>query len=175
CSRNRQMDHYAIAFGNQLVNLLVVVRERCPGSFDHGADARVSFAKGVRAIVSHEIRSVKLGDAIEVAAIPDDVGDLAHQPLVLLAHQHLRSGRRITPQAKLQVPSNNAPRSGTTPLASPMFDLFRGANPVAYFARLGLAFPTDVLRATATRMSALNAPVSTSSPSWMSIARLVFP
>src|SRR5215813_15336643 len=80
-----------------------------------------------------------------------------------------------TPQAKLQVPSNNAPRSGTTPLASPMFDLFRGANPVAYFARLGLAFPTDVLRATAARMSALNAPVSTSSPSWMSIARLVFP
>src|SRR5262250_2558824 len=38
CSRYRQMDHDAIAFGNQLVNLLVVVRERCPGTFDHGAD-----------------------------------------------------------------------------------------------------------------------------------------
>src|SRR5215510_9109293 len=58
---------------------------------------------------------------------------------------------------------------------SPMSDLFRGANPVAYFARLGLALPPDVLRATAARMSALNAPASTSSPSWMSIARLTFP
>ena len=45
----------------------------------------------------------------------------------------------------------------------------------AYFARLGFAFPPDVLRATAARMSALNAPASTFSPSWMSIARLVFP
>src|SRR5262252_6835262 len=50
-----------------------------------------------------------------------------------------------------------------------------GAAHVAYFARLGLAFPTEVLRATAARMSALNAPASTSSPSWMSIARLTFP
>src|SRR6188472_4094874 len=33
----------------------------------------------------------------------------------------------------------------------------------------------DVLRATAARMSALNSPASTFSPSWMSIARLVFP
>jgi hypothetical protein len=49
----------------------------------------------------------------------------------------------------------------------------RGA--LAYFARLGLAFPPDALRATAARMSALNTPASTSSPSWMSIARLTFP
>ena len=41
------MDHDAIAFGNEFVNLLVVVRKRCPGAFDHGADALVSFAKGV--------------------------------------------------------------------------------------------------------------------------------
>src|SRR5262249_27487207 len=54
-------------------------------------------------------------------------------------------------------------------------ELTYGASDVAYFARLGLAFPTDVLRATAARMSALNARASTSSPSWMSIARLTFP
>src|SRR5436190_943782 len=48
-------------------------------------------------------------------------------------------------------------------------------NPVAYSARLGLAFPPEVLRATAARMSALNASASTSSLSWMSIARLAFP
>src|SRR5262249_20417765 len=96
------------------------------------------------------------------------------QPLVLLAHQHLRSGRRITPQAKLQAPSNNAPRSGTTP-RRPRCLTFSGANPVAYFARLGLAFPPDALRAAAAPMSALNAPVSRSSPSWMSIARLTCP
>src|SRR3569833_3169591 len=46
---------------------------------------------------------------------------------------------------------------------------------IAYLDRLGLAFPPDVLRTTAARMIALNAPASTSSPSWMSIARLVFP
>src|SRR5438445_13289738 len=46
---------------------------------------------------------------------------------------------------------------------------------LTYLACLGLAFPPDVLRATAARMSALNAPASTFSPSWMSIARLVFP
>src|SRR5438445_2543943 len=46
---------------------------------------------------------------------------------------------------------------------------------LTYLARLGLAFPPDVLRATAARMSDLNAPASTFSPSWMSIARLVFP
>ena len=45
------MDHDAIAFGNEFVNLLGVVRKRCPGAFDHGADALVSFAKGVGAIV----------------------------------------------------------------------------------------------------------------------------
>src|SRR5215510_7474926 len=50
-----------------------------------------------------------------------------------------------------------------------------GAAHRAYFARPGLAFSTDVLRATAARMSALNAPASTSSPSWMSIARRTFP
>src|SRR5215813_3573281 len=50
-----------------------------------------------------------------------------------------------------------------------------GAAHGAYCARLGLALPTDVLRATAARMSALNAPASTSSPSWMSIARRTFP
>src|SRR5207248_2913760 len=44
-----------------------------------------------------------------------------------------------------------------------------------YFARLGLALPPDVLRAIAARISALNAAASTFSPSWMSIARLVFP
>src|SRR5262245_59249839 len=49
------------------------------------------------------------------------------------------------------------------------------ARPVAYFARLGFASPPDALRATAARMSALNAPASTSFPSWRSIARLVFP
>src|SRR3569833_541481 len=46
---------------------------------------------------------------------------------------------------------------------------------IAFLDRLGLAFPPDVLRTTAARMIALNAPASTSSPSWMSIARLVFP
>src|SRR5579864_1456602 len=50
-----------------------------------------------------------------------------------------------------------------------------GANPVAYFARPDFAFPPDVFWATAARTSALNAPASTSSPSWMSIARLTFP
>ena len=40
---------------------------------------------------------------------------------------------------------------------------------------LGLAFPTEELRATAARMSALNASASTSSPSWISIARLTLP
>src|SRR5438132_10414908 len=48
-------------------------------------------------------------------------------------------------------------------------------NRPTYFARLGLACPPDVLRATAARMSALNATASTFSPSCMSIARLVFP
>src|SRR5262249_21257328 len=53
-------------------------------------------------------------------------------------------------------------------LTGRIYSVQRGANPVAYFARLGLglAFPPDVLRATAARMSALNAPASTSSPSW---------
>src|SRR3954468_24409891 len=46
---------------------------------------------------------------------------------------------------------------------------------VAYFARFNFAFAPDVLRAIAARMSALNAAASTSSPSWMSIARLTFP
>src|SRR3569623_1955082 len=45
----------------------------------------------------------------------------------------------------------------------------------AYFDRLGLAFPPAVLRTTAARIIALNAPASISSPSRMSIARLVFP
>ena len=58
------MAHDAIALGNEFVKLLVLVRERCPGSFDHGAGARVSFANGVPAIVAHEIRSAILGDAI---------------------------------------------------------------------------------------------------------------
>jgi hypothetical protein len=79
------MNHDAIAFGDEFVNLLMLVRERCPGAFDHGADALMSFAKGIRAIVPHEIRSVELGDPIKAAAIPDDGGDLADQPLVLLA------------------------------------------------------------------------------------------
>src|SRR5262249_59685911 len=51
----------------------------------------------------------------------------------------------------------------------------RSAVLCAYFVRRGLAFPPDVLSATAARISALNAPASTFSPSWMSIARLVFP
>lgn len=42
-----------------------------------------------------------------------------------------------------------------------------------YFAFL--AFPVDTLRPTASRMSFLNASASTSSPSWMSIARLALP
>src|SRR5262245_8218407 len=52
---------------------------------------------------------------------------------------------------------------------------FSNEGVLAYFARLGRAFPPGVLRATAARMSARNAPALTSSPSWMSIARLVFP
>src|SRR5262249_21507944 len=44
-----------------------------------------------------------------------------------------------------------------------------------YFARFVLALLPEVLSATAARTSALNAPASTFSPSWMSIARLVFP
>jgi hypothetical protein len=96
CSRDGQMDHDAIAFGDEFVNLLVVVRERCPSAFDHGADALVSFAKGIRAIVPHEIRRLELGDRIKAPAVPDDGGDLVDQPLVLLAHQLLRSARRRT-------------------------------------------------------------------------------
>jgi len=88
------VDHEAIAFGNEFVNLLVVVRKRCPGAFDHGADALVSLAKGVGAIVSYEIQRVELRDPIKAAAVPNDFGDLADQFLVLLAHQLLRSGRR---------------------------------------------------------------------------------
>src|SRR4030095_7376193 len=83
CSRDGQMDHNAIAFGDEFVNLLVVVRERCPSAFDHGTDALVSFAKGIRAIVPHEIRRVELGDRIKAPAVPDDGGDLVDQPLVL--------------------------------------------------------------------------------------------
>jgi hypothetical protein len=84
------MEHNTVAFGDEFMNLLVVVRKRCPGSFDHGADALVSFTKGVREIVRHEIGSVELRDPVKTALVPDDVGDLAHQPLVLLAHQLLR-------------------------------------------------------------------------------------
>src|SRR3569832_1813917 len=45
---------------------------------------------------------------------------------------------------------------------------------IAYLDRLGLAFPPDVLRTTAARMIALNAPASTSSPSWLSFVCFVF-
>ena len=50
---------------DEFVSLLVVVRERCPSAFDHGANALVSFAKGIRAIVPQEIRRVELGDPIK--------------------------------------------------------------------------------------------------------------
>src|SRR3569832_486183 len=46
---------------------------------------------------------------------------------------------------------------------------------IAYLDHQNQTKPPDVLRTTAARMIALNAPASTSSPSWMSIARLVFP
>src|SRR5262245_395807 len=95
-SGDGQMEHYAIALGDEFVNLLVVVWKGGPGSLDHGADARVSFAQGVRPIVAHEIRCVELGDPIKAPPVPDDVCDLAHQALVMLAHQLLRSGRRET-------------------------------------------------------------------------------
>src|SRR5262245_26375604 len=51
----------------------------------------------------------------------------------------------------------------------------RARIPAAYLARLGFVFPPDELRATAARMRALNARASISSPSRMSIARLVLP
>src|SRR5262245_26792174 len=80
------MDHDAIALGNEFVKLLMVVRKRGPGAFDHGVDALVSLAKRVRAIVRHEIRGVKLRDAIDAAPVPDHLGDFTNQLLVFLAH-----------------------------------------------------------------------------------------
>jgi hypothetical protein len=80
------MDHDAIAFGDEFVDLLVVIRKGGPCSLDHGADAVVSLAKGVRAIVPYEVRSIELRNPLEAAAVPDRLGDFANQPLVLLAH-----------------------------------------------------------------------------------------
>src|ERR1035437_7093838 len=58
--------------------------------------------------------------------------------------------------------------------ATPMADLFRGGIPydVAFFEGFDLA---KLLRATAWRTSTSKADSSTSSPSWMSIARRTFP
>src|SRR5438309_2380782 len=58
--------------------------------------------------------------------------------------------------------------------ATPMSDLFRGGIPYDFAFFLGFDLP-ELLRATAWRTSALKADSSTSSPSWMSIARRTFP
>src|SRR5438270_3375183 len=55
-----------------------------------------------------------------------------------------------------------------------MSDLFRGGIPQDFAFLEGFDLP-ELLRATAWRTSALKARSSTSSPSWMSIARRVFP
>ena len=77
CSRDRQMEHDAIAFGDELVNLLVVVRKRCPRTFHHGADALVPFTQGVWAIVPDEVQRVELRDTIEATPVPNHLGNLA--------------------------------------------------------------------------------------------------
>jgi len=58
--------------------------------------------------------------------------------------------------------------------ATPMSDLFRGGIPYDFAFFEGFDLP-ELLRATAWRTSALKADSSTSSPSWMSIARRAFP
>src|SRR5437867_32223 len=58
--------------------------------------------------------------------------------------------------------------------ATPMADLFRSVLPQDFAFFEGFDLP-ELLRATACRTSALKADSSTSSPSWMSIARRVFP
>src|SRR5258708_37795556 len=55
-----------------------------------------------------------------------------------------------------------------------MSDLFRGGIPQDFAFFEGFDLP-ELLRATAWRTSALKADSSTSSPSWMSIARRTFP
>src|SRR6266540_2303076 len=55
-----------------------------------------------------------------------------------------------------------------------MSDLFRGGIPQDFAFFEGFDLP-ELLRATAWRTSALKAGSSTSSPSWMSIARRTFP
>src|SRR5262245_5225813 len=96
CTRDGQVNHDTVAFSDEFVNLLVVVGKRCPGAFDHGADAFMSLAKGVRAIVSHEVRGVELGDAIDTAPVPDSVREFANQALVVLAHPRTLLQRRRT-------------------------------------------------------------------------------
>ena len=66
--------------------LFVVVRKRCPRTFDHGADALMPLAKRVRAIVAHEIWGIELRDTIQATAVPDDLGDFANEAFVFLAH-----------------------------------------------------------------------------------------
>ena len=63
---------------------------------------------------------------------------------------------------------------GTTPPTNAMSDLFRGRIPYDFAFFEGFDLP-ELLRATAWRTSALKADSSTSSPSWMSIARRTFP
>src|SRR6185437_10411124 len=58
--------------------------------------------------------------------------------------------------------------------AAPMSDLFRGGIPEDFAFFEGFDLP-ELLRATAWRTSALKADSSTSSRSWMSIARRAFP
>src|ERR1017187_6957997 len=57
---------------------------------------------------------------------------------------------------------------------TPMSDLFGGGIPYDFAFFAGFDLP-ELLRATAWRTSALKADSSTSSPSWMSIARRAFP
>src|SRR5262245_7497066 len=74
-----------VTLGDELMKLLMVIRKRGPGPFDHTADALVPLAKrDVGAIVGDEVGRVELGNAIKPAPVPDDLGQLADERLVAL-------------------------------------------------------------------------------------------
>src|SRR5208283_1707207 len=69
---------------------------------------------------------------------------------------------------------SNYPPGRNDTSATPMPDLFGGGIPQGFALFEGFRL-LELLRATAWRTSALKADSSTSSPSWMSIARRTFP
>src|SRR5262245_52640731 len=74
----------AISLGDQLVQVLMIIRERGPSAFDHATDALMSLSKRVRAIVADEIGSIELWDPAKLAPVPDDVGQFADESFVAL-------------------------------------------------------------------------------------------